>query len=91
MRREDLRYDRKSLRVAQGNLRDLAQDCVCFANAAGGVLEVGIEDGVDAPPADQRVDAHLLERMSKRLRELTVISIRLWRSSPPRMVGSTYG
>lgn len=66
--------DRKSLRVIVGSTADfaaLAQDCVCFANGAGGVLLVGIEDGEEAPPADQRVDPRLLDRIRKRVGELT--------------------
>ena len=37
--------DRKSLRVVTGktaDFRELAGDCVCFANAAGGQLHIGI-------------------------------------------------
>jgi ATP-dependent DNA helicase RecG len=54
------------------NLAELAQDCVCFANSAGGVLLIGIEDGAVAPPKGQRVDASLLDRIRTRVSELTV-------------------
>jgi len=67
--------DRKSLRKVTGPTADfaeLAQDCVCFANGAGGTLLVGIEDDTDAPPADQRVDQSLLDRIRKRVGEITV-------------------
>lgn len=30
---------------------ELARDCVCFANSAGGTLLIGIEDDDDAPAA----------------------------------------
>ncbi len=51
---------------------DLARACVCFANGAGGRLLIGIEDGETAPPVDQVVPADLLDRLRKRIAELTV-------------------
>ncbi len=68
-------FDRKSLRTVQGNSADfvkLAQDCVCFANGNGGALWIGIEDGQAHPPPDQKIDPLLLERVRKRVGELTV-------------------
>ena len=73
--RESYTLDRKSLRLVTGTKPDfgeLAQDCVCFANAAGGTLLIGIEDDTEAPPADQRVEPALLDRIRKRIGELTV-------------------
>ncbi len=73
--RESQHLDRKSLRKVTGstaNLSEIAQVCVCFANGAGGTVLVGIEDDADAPPADQRVDPALLDRIRKRVGELTV-------------------
>ncbi|MCL4761454.1 MAG: putative DNA binding domain-containing protein [Burkholderiales bacterium] len=73
--RESYTLDRKSLRLVTGakaGFGELAQDCVCFANAAGGTLLIGIEDGAEAPPADQRVEPALLDRIRKRIGELTV-------------------
>ena len=58
MTREDQHTDLKSLRTVTGKSADwaaLAQDCVCFANGAGGRLLIGIEDGQSLPPADQVV------------------------------------
>ncbi len=72
---EGQHLDRKSLRKVLGAteaFRELAQDCVCFANGAGGVLLIGIEDGEVHPAPDQRVDPSLLDRIRKRVRELTV-------------------
>ena len=72
---ESHHHDRKSLRKVTGPTADfaeLAQDCVCFANSAGGTLLVGIEDDSEAPPASQRVDPSLLDRIRKRVGELTV-------------------
>lgn len=73
--RESHHLDRKSLRKVTGSTADfgeLARDCVCFANSAGGTLLIGIEDDADAPPATQRVDPALLDRIRKRVGELTV-------------------
>jgi ATP-dependent DNA helicase RecG len=75
MTREDQHTDLKSLRTVMGKSADwaaLAQDCVCFANGAGGRLLIGIEDGQTEPPADQVVPPELLDRLRKRIGELTV-------------------
>lgn len=67
--RESQHLDRKSLRKVMGSTADfgeLAQDCVCFANGAGGMLLIGIEDEADAPPATQRIDPALLDRIRKK-------------------------
>lgn len=67
--------DRKSLRMILGKSADwteLAKDCVCFGNARGGTLIVGVENDAHAPPPDQRVEPRLLDTVSKRVRELTV-------------------
>jgi ATP-dependent DNA helicase RecG len=72
---ENQHLDRKSLRLVTGPNPDfpaLAQDCVCFANGAGGQILVGIEDADLHPPPDQRVDPTLLDRIRKRVGELTV-------------------
>ena len=72
---EDQHTDRKSLRTITGRTADwdaLAKDCVCFANGAGGRLLIGIEDGEWLPPAGQTVPAELLDRLRKRIGELTV-------------------
>ena len=68
-------FDRKSLRAVLGNSADfyeIAKDCVCFANGNGGALWIGIEDGQEHPPPDQKIDPILLERIRKRVGELTV-------------------
>jgi ATP-dependent DNA helicase RecG len=75
MTREDQHTDLKSLRTVTGKSADwaaLAQDCVCFANGAGGRLLIGIEDGQTEPPADQVVPPELQDRLRKRIGELTV-------------------
>lgn len=72
---ESQHLDRKSLRMVTGDkasFAELAQDCVCFANSAGGTLVLGVEDDADAPPSDQRIPIALLDRLRKRIGELTV-------------------
>jgi ATP-dependent DNA helicase RecG len=72
---ESQHLDRKSLRKVTGGTADfseLAQDCVCFANGAGGTLVIGIEDDADAPPAGQHIEPALLDRIRKRVGEMTV-------------------
>ena len=75
MTRENHQMDRKSLRKISGptaNFGDVAADCVCFANASGGVLLIGFEDGFDEPPQGQRIAPELLDTLRKRVGELTV-------------------
>jgi ATP-dependent DNA helicase RecG len=72
---EDQYTDIKSLRAITGKasgMADLAKDCVCFANSAGGRLLIGIEDGESSPPVGQLIDASLIEGLRKRIGELTV-------------------
>lgn len=73
--KEGQEFDRKSLRVVTGKGADfsqLAQDCVCFSNGAGGQIAIGIEDNDEHPPAGQRIEPDLLDRIRKRIGELTV-------------------
>lgn len=66
--------DRKSLRAVAGKSADwaeLAKDCVAFANAVGGRLLIGIENGEDSPPPDQRIPADLPDVLRRRVDELT--------------------
>jgi len=73
--REDQTSERKSLRVVTGGSADfseLAKDCVCFANGTGGRIIVGIEDGDLLPPPGQRMDPALMDRVRRRIGELTV-------------------
>jgi ATP-dependent DNA helicase RecG len=75
MTREHHRADQKSLRKITGSTADwsaLAADCVCFANASGGVLRIGIEDGQGLPPPGQRIAPELLDTVRRRVAERTV-------------------
>jgi ATP-dependent DNA helicase RecG len=67
--------DQKSLRAVTGRTADwkeLARDCVAFANSVGGKLIIGVEDGADQPPAGQTIPAGLTDAIRKRIAELTV-------------------
>jgi ATP-dependent DNA helicase RecG len=71
---EDKNKDYKSLKKAIGdkaNHRDLAETCVCFANAQGGEIIIGIEDKQDAPPPDQTINQEDVNKLIKSLRSLT--------------------
>ncbi len=75
MSTEGQTLDLKSLRYALGKHEDadrLACDCVGFANAAGGMILLGIEDGQDEPPAGQKVAGDFPDRLRKRLAQITV-------------------
>ena len=53
---ENTLYDKKSLRTVVGKTADfdeLAKDCVAFANAQGGIIEIGIENNEKLPPVGQ--------------------------------------
>lgn len=72
---ENQHFDRKSLRKVTGKTAawsELALDCVAFANAQGGSLLIGIEDGQEAPPLGQTIPPGLAETVTRRMRELTV-------------------
>lgn len=72
---EGQHQDKKSLRLIRGDRtdwRELAWVCVGMANAHGGAIALGIEDGEKAPPANQRVDDGLVDGVRKRIPQLTV-------------------
>ena len=67
--------DQKSLRAITGKTADwseIAKDCIAFANATGGRLLLGIEDGENAPPVDQHIPADLPDTLRHKLAERTV-------------------
>ena len=75
MSTEGTEFDKKSLRVLTRGNPDwdaLACDCVAFANARGGTLRIGIEDRDESPPASQRVDEALIEKLKKTIPQRTV-------------------
>jgi len=74
MSSENAQVEYKSLRKAHGpraDLDDLAATCVCFANAQGGTLIIGIEDKESAPPPDQRIAEEVMSKVVNQLRSRT--------------------
>ncbi len=72
---ETQHIEKKSLRVVVGATSDfdeLAKDCVCFANARGGIILIGIEDNESLPPPNQKIDTTLPDKIRKRISELTI-------------------
>ncbi|WFU50768.1 ATP-binding protein [Sinorhizobium terangae] len=68
-------HDQKSIRSVTGKTADwseLAKDCVAFANAAGGTLSIGIEDGQKLPSPEQRIPPDLPDLLRRKLAERTV-------------------
>ena len=75
--KEGTTFDKKSVRVLtldpnKWNLKELARDCVGFANARGGEILFGVEDDGDMPPAEQRIGSHLPERLVKGIHHHTI-------------------
>ncbi|MCL7463066.1 ATP-binding protein [Pseudomonas sp. NW5] len=75
MSQEGQLLDQKSLRAVTDKTADwneIAKDCIAFANATGGRLLLGIEDGQDAPPAGQHIPSDLPDTLRRKLAERTV-------------------
>ena len=75
---ESSTLDKKSLRVLalapkDWSIREIAKDCVAFANARGGQIYFGIEDKDDMPAASQQVHEHLCEVLAKAIYHHTII------------------
>ena len=74
MQEEGKNIDYKSIRkIQQGDsgFKDLAVSVVCFANAQGGKLIIGIEDKNKTPLPDQKVSIDEINKTLNRLRSLT--------------------
>lgn len=68
--KENSLYDKKSLREITGKNADwneVAKDCVAFSNAQGGVIDYGIEDDADVPPADQKVSEDIAINLENKI------------------------
>ena len=68
--KENSILDKKSLSIIEGktaNWKELAKDCVCFANSYGGKINIGIEDEEDQPKANQVINPKLIEDIQKRI------------------------
>jgi ATP-dependent DNA helicase RecG len=73
---ENQQYDKKSISFLKGRNTDwneLAKDCVCFANAAGGKILIGIEDDEEHPPIGQKItDKAIIEQIQKAINHRTI-------------------
>lgn len=72
---ETQNIEKKSLRIVSGKTSDwneLAKDVVCFANARGGKILIGIENDQSLPQPDQIIDPLLPAQVRKRISELTI-------------------
>lgn len=75
MSQEGQLLDQKSLRAVTGKSAEwseVAKDCVAFANATGGKLLIGIEDGAAVPPSDQVIPHELPDTIRRKIAERTV-------------------
>ena len=74
METERTQIEYKSLRKVVGvkaNLKELAETCVCLANAQGGMLYIGVEDEDKLPPEGQKINQKIVNNVLSRLRSLT--------------------
>lgn len=73
---ENKNIDKKSLKFLNGKNIDwseLAKDCVCFANAQGGFIYIGIEDKATLPPEKQKItDRNFPDIIQKNIAHRTV-------------------
>ena len=73
---ENQQYEKKSISFLKGKNTDwneLAKDCVCFANASGGKILIGIEDSQEEPEKGQLItDRKLLETIVKAINHRTI-------------------
>lgn len=73
---ENQQYEKKSISFLKGKNTDwdeLAKDCVCFANASGGIILIGIEDREVSPPLGQVIsDKTIPETIVKAINHRTV-------------------
>lgn len=71
---ESQHIDYKSIRIIQkgeSGFKDLAQAAVCFANAQGGKLLIGIEDANKLPPSEQTINVEDINKTLNRIRSLS--------------------
>lgn len=64
-------FDRKKI-DALNNAKELAKDCVAFANAEGGILHVGVEDNETLPPPEQKITEEQIVKFSKEINGKTI-------------------
>lgn len=72
---ENSHLDKKSINIIKGTKADwkeLAKDCVCFANGVGGNILIGIEDKDELPNSNQKINDKLIEDIQKKIPSLTL-------------------
>ena len=72
---ENSHFDKKSLKALTKRNPDwseLAKDCVCFANAQGGIIVFGIEDKEEFPPEGQKVADGIIVKLQKQIQSRTI-------------------
>lgn len=73
--RENQYIEKKKLDIVIGktaNWKELAKDCVCFANSRGGIILIGIADKEILPPKNQKIDKDLPFKIKKKIAENSV-------------------
>ena len=73
--KENSLYDKKSIREILGKKADwneVAKDCVAFSNAQGGTIDYGIEDDVDCPSPNQRIDESLVVELENKISQKAI-------------------
>ena len=71
MQSENSTIEYKSLQKLTSGIKELAETCVCLANAQGGTIAIGIDDKTKKPPADQRIQQEEVNKALSRLRDQT--------------------
>lgn len=60
--KENQFIEKKALALVIGKTahwKELAKDCVCFANSRGGIILIGIANNVSLPPSSQKIEEDL--------------------------------
>lgn len=73
--KENSILDKKSISIIKGKTADwkeLAKDCIAFANSAGGKIIIGVEDDDTLPPSTQAISDDMIENILKRIPALTI-------------------
>jgi ATP-dependent DNA helicase RecG len=73
--KENQHLEKKSIRLVTGanpEWKELSKDCVCFANARGGTIYIGIENNDQQPPIAQLINPDLPALIRKKVSENTV-------------------
>jgi len=73
--KENSLFDKKSLQLITAKSpawKELAMDCVAFANAQGGEIHIGIEDNAELPDKNQRINNDLIHKINKIIPQQTI-------------------